>query len=91
MPQLEHHYPLSKPDLTQFETFIQAAASPLPTMLFPRFKKARAALLAAFKDAIAYGVLQGTVAEAVYRSSGVCILPFECQTFMLCIHNISYV
>lgn len=50
---------------------LQAAASPLPGFLFPGFKKAKAALLTAFREAIDSNVLQGTIAEAVYHSSGV--------------------
>lgn len=59
--------------LSEPEVVVQAAASPLPGFLFARFRTARTALLAAFQDAIESSVLQGTIAEAVYRSSGVCL------------------
>ena len=60
---------------------LQGAASPLPGFLFPGFHKAKAALLAAFRKAISAGVLQGTIAEAVYCSSGVCC---SCDTRACC-------
>lgn len=51
---------------------VQAAASPLPGFLFPKFHSARAFLLAELRKGLDNSLFAGTIADSVILHCGVC-------------------
>ncbi|GAB4813829.1 hypothetical protein N2152v2_000875 [Parachlorella kessleri] len=64
----------------QFEAAFELAASPVPHLFLPRFRRARAHLLGALRASYKAGHFQGTVADALIQACG---LPAECIPNML--------